>query len=89
MTTIIRDKINQALSPHLVEVIDESHLHADHAHDYPDGESHFRLIVVADAFIGQSRIARHRRIFEILPEVKAGAIHALVMRLYTQDEYKG
>ncbi|MCA8890122.1 MAG: BolA family transcriptional regulator [Parvularculaceae bacterium] len=82
----IREKIEKAISPELVEVKDESHLHAGHAGSRPGGESHFRVRVVAAAFEGLSPVARQRAVNAALKEELAGPIHALAMTTLTPAE---
>ncbi|MEZ5897052.1 MAG: BolA family protein [Parvularculaceae bacterium] len=82
----IRAKIEKAISPEVVEVKDESHLHAGHAGARPGGESHFRLRVVASAFEGLSPVARQRAVNAALKEELAGPIHALAMTTLTPAE---
>jgi BolA family transcriptional regulator, general stress-responsive regulator len=51
----IERKLNAALKPERLEVINESHLHAGHQpHFDGKGESHFRVRVVSEAFTGKS-----------------------------------
>ncbi|HEX4113490.1 MAG TPA: BolA family protein [Stellaceae bacterium] len=73
----MRAKLAAALTPLRLDIVDESHLHAGHAGSRPGGESHFRVVIVAAAFAGQSRLARQRRVHEILAEELAGGVHAL------------
>ena len=75
----ICDKLEAALEPHSLEVIDESHLHAGHSGARPDGESHFRVKVVAEAFEGKTPLTRHRMINEILAEELKERVHALAI----------
>lgn len=82
----IQEKITAALTPDALEVIDESHLHAGHASAPEGGESHFRLLIVADAFNGLSRVARQRLVNAALKEELAGPVHALSMRTLTPSE---
>ncbi len=82
----IEAKLREALSPSKLDVIDESHLHAGHAGARPEGETHFRILVVADAFDGMSRVVRQRRINAILSEELAGPVHALAMKTLTPAE---
>lgn len=84
---IIREKLTSALEPKVLEVHDESHLHAGHAGARPGGESHFRLLIVAQAFDGLSRVARQRKVNEALREDLRQQIHALAMKTMTIDEY--
>jgi BolA protein len=91
MTTVaqrIELKLKQALAPELLLVKDESHLHAGHAGARPDGESHFRLLIVSDRFEGLSRVARQRAVNDILREELSGRIHALAMRTLTPEEHR-
>lgn len=73
----IRNKLTTELSPSHIEVIDESHLHAGHIGARPEGETHFKVIVVSDAFAGESRVAAQRRVNKILADELAGPVHAL------------
>lgn len=75
----IRTKLESALSPTELEIIDQSHLHAGHAGAPEGGESHFKLRIVATAFEGKSRLARQRLVNDILKEELAGPVHALTM----------
>ena len=61
----IETKLNTAFSPERLIVVNESHLHAGHHPDIDGtGETHMRVRIVSSAFIGMSRIARHRAINE-------------------------
>jgi len=82
----IEAKLRAALQPARIKVIDESELHKGHAGHRPGGESHYRVEVVAAAFEGQSRVARQRRVYDILAdELKAG-VHALALSTKTPAE---
>ena len=82
----IREKLQRAFTPQALEVINESHHHAGHASSPGTGESHFRVMVVADAFQGKSRLERHRLINEVLAEELAGRVHALAIAAFTPEE---
>ncbi|PLW78116.1 BolA family protein [Cohaesibacter celericrescens] len=73
----IEKKLNNQLQPTLLEVIDESALHAGHAHSRPEGETHFRVRVASSAFNDISRIAAHRMVHDIIKDELSGPIHAL------------
>ena len=75
----IEDKLTRAFQPTALRVIDESHLHAGHAGARPEGETHFRVEITAIAFAGQSRVARHRLIYDALADELAGPVHALAL----------
>jgi BolA protein len=65
------------LEPQRVELIDESARHAGHAGARPEGESHFRLVIVAEAFTGRSRIERQRLVYDALGDLLRTDVHAL------------
>ncbi len=70
-------KLKQRFTPVELNVIDESHHHAGHSGARPDGESHFKVKIVADAFAGQSLVQCHRLINETLAEELKERVHAL------------
>lgn len=82
----IRDKLADRFAPAVLEVSDESHLHAGHAGARPEGETHFRVTITAEAFRGRNRLARHRLVNEALAEELAGPVHALAIRAAAPDE---
>ena len=82
----IRDKLESALQPQRLDVIDESHLHAGHVGARPEGETHFRVEIVADAFRGQSRVERQRAVYAILADELAGPVHALAISARTPED---
>ena len=73
----IARKLRGAFSPRLLAVTDESHKHAGHAGARPEGETHFHVRIVAEAFDGRTRVDRHRLVNEALAEELAGPVHAL------------
>jgi BolA family transcriptional regulator, general stress-responsive regulator len=76
---MIRERLLDALEPELIEIEDESHLHAGHA-GARDGRGHFRVTVVAEAFSGQPRLARHRLVYDALGRLMDTDIHALTIQ---------
>jgi BolA family transcriptional regulator, general stress-responsive regulator len=82
----IESKLTAALQPTRVKVIDESELHKGHAGHRPGGQSHFRVEIVSAAFDGQSRIARQRRVYEILAAELQADVHALALKTLTPAE---
>lgn len=83
---IIERKLTEALQPLRLTVSDESHLHAGHAGARPEGESHFRVEIVSEAFEGKSRIDRQRLVYGILSAELAGPVHALALSTLTPAE---
>ncbi|MBV1865296.1 MAG: BolA family transcriptional regulator [Rhodobacteraceae bacterium] len=74
---IIERKLKAAFSPQVIEVVDESHMHAGHSGAPEGGQSHFAVKIRATAFEGKSRVAQQRAIYGALKEEMAGPIHAL------------
>jgi BolA protein len=85
----IRARLQAGLSPLRLSIIDDSQRHAGHAGARPEGETHFSVEVVADAFAGRSRVERHRLVNELLRELLAGRVHALSIRALTPEEAAG
>jgi len=81
-------KLKKAFSPDFLQLEDESYRHAGHAGANPEGESHFQLLIVSDAFEGVSRVQRQRMIYDVLSEEMKGRVHALVLKTLTPKEYK-
>lgn len=79
----IRDKLVASFQPEFIELVNESHMHS-----VPKGaETHFKLLLVSDVFLGKSRIERQRLVNQVLAaELRAG-VHALTQRIYTSAEW--
>ena len=79
----IERKLNQALKPLHLEVINESHMH-----NVPAGsESHFKVTVVSQQFDQQALVARHRMVNGILAGELRESVHALALSTLTPDEW--
>jgi BolA family transcriptional regulator, general stress-responsive regulator len=68
-----------ALDPILLDIVDESHLHAGHAGAREGGSTHYRVRVVSAQFEHQSRVARHRLVYSLLTAEFADGLHALAL----------
>ncbi len=75
----IETVLQQNFQPQALEVIDESRLHAGHAGARPEGETHFRVKILAAGFAGQSRVAIHRAINTALASEFETGLHALAI----------
>lgn len=82
----IREKLSRSLTPAAILVVDESHRHAGHIGSRPEGETHFYLDIVSEAFAGRSRLERHRLVHDLLAEELSGPVHALSLRMRTPAE---
>ena len=57
-----------------------SHQHAGHSSSPGTGESHFRVLIVSDAFSGKSRVERHRIVNDVLRDELRDGVHALAIK---------
>ena len=82
----IHQQLDQALTPRVLEVVDDSAHHAGHAGARAEGQSHFTVTVVSERFNGLSRVARHRLVYDALGPLFAQGLHALAIRASTPQE---
>jgi len=82
----IRSKLDAALSPLRLEIVDDSAKHRGHSGAREGGESHFSILIVSESFEGMPRVARQRRVNQILAEELAGPVHALSLKTLAPAE---
>ncbi|MGD1877167.1 MAG: BolA family protein [Kiloniellaceae bacterium] len=82
----IERKLTEALAPQRLKIVDDSEKHKGHGGYREGGETHFRVEVVSDAFAGQNRVARQRRVYEILAAELDAGVHALQLKTLTPEE---
>ncbi len=75
-TDIIYARIQDALHPELLQVIDESDQHVGHA-GHMGGGRHFAVIITASSLAHLSRVAQHREIYKLFADMMPDQIHAL------------
>jgi len=82
----IAKKITEAFAPVHIAIENDSHKHAHHEamEGNTNPETHFKLMVVSDAFVDKQRIECHRMINAVLAEeldlLKGGSVHALQIK---------
>ena len=85
---IVQQEIERRLQAHFspahMEVANESHMHSVPA----NSETHFKVVIVADAFDGQRKVARHQQVYALLSEQLEGPVHALALHTYTPEEWQ-
>ena len=80
----IERKLGDRFSPTWLEVTNESSKHSVP----PGSETHFKVVVVSDAFEGKALVERHRLVYETLgDEIRAG-VHALTITSRTPAEWQ-
>jgi BolA protein len=84
----IQSKLSAALQPAALDIHDDSHRHAGHTGDNPDGagETHFKVTAVSAAFAGKSRVERQRLVYGLLADELKERIHALELVLRAPGE---
>ncbi len=83
---VIRDRLEQALHPLQLKILDESAHHAGHVGANSGGESHFLLEITCKQFEGLSRVARHRLVYTALAGAFDEGLHALQIRTRAPGE---
>jgi BolA protein len=80
----LQERLQQALNPDQLEVLDESHMHHGHAGANGSGfGTHFRVRITANAFVGKSAVARHRLVYDSLQDFMDQGLHALAIEAKT------
>ncbi|MGA2396796.1 MAG: BolA family protein [Steroidobacteraceae bacterium] len=74
----LRERLVREFAPLELSIEDESHLHAGHA-GAAGGASHFRVRIVAQAFLGLAPVARHRLVYAAVGDLIPAEIHALAL----------
>ncbi len=82
--SLIRQKLEEALKPELIEIIDHSAAHAGHAGN--KGGGHYNVTLVAEQFEGKSLVQRHQLIYQALGDLMKDQIHALGINALTPSE---
>ncbi|HET6536338.1 MAG TPA: BolA family protein [Sphingomicrobium sp.] len=79
-------RLNSAISPASIELIDDSEQHRGHAGYNPAGESHFTLRIESPAFEDKTRMQRQRMIYAALGDLMRERVHALSIRAMAPGE---
>ncbi len=80
----IQEKLTSALAPSHLDVENESRMHSV----APGSETHFKVVVVSDAFEGLGLVDRHRRVHAILADELKNGVHALAIRALTPSQWE-
>ncbi|UUS57530.1 MULTISPECIES: BolA family transcriptional regulator [unclassified Acinetobacter] len=77
----------QTLAPTHLEVVNES---AGHGGYFPGKESHFKAVIVSEAFAGLRLVQRHQKVYAAAGDLLSpGQIHALAIHAFLPEEWKG
>ena len=86
VATEMLSRLNSALSPTRIELVDDSEAHRGHGGYNPAGESHFTLTVESPAFAGKSRVERQRMVYAALGDLMRERVHALSIKAAAPGE---
>ncbi len=81
----IRALVTAALDPLLLELEDESALHAGHA-GAASGGGHYRMKIVSARFEGLRLVMRHRLVYDSVHDMMRNEIHALAITALAPSE---
>jgi BolA protein len=76
----MRRRLEEALRPTRLDLVDDSEAHRGHGGYNPAGESHFSLTIESQAFAGKSRVERQRLVYAALGDLMRERVHALSIR---------
>ncbi len=72
----IRQRLDSAFAPTILEVRDEGHQHIGHT---GEGKGHFHVRIVSTAFAGTTPLQRHRMVYAVVADLMDHGIHALAI----------
>ena len=79
-------RLNSALSPTRIDLVDDSEQHFGHGGYNPAGESHFTLGIESQAFACKNRVERQRMVYAALGDLMESRVHALSIRAKAPGE---
>jgi BolA protein len=81
----IRTRLQAALAPSLLELGDDSALHAGHP-GAAAGGGHYRVKIVSQRFDGLKLVMRHRLVYDAVHDMMHTEIHALAITALAPSE---
>jgi len=80
----IESELAGLFSPVLLQVENESSQHSVP----PNSETHFKVVIVSEGFVGKRKVARHQQVYGALSAQLEGPVHALALHTYTPEEWQ-
>ncbi len=77
----IEQAINENFKITFFELLNESHTHSG-----PEPESHFKMTLVSEDFVGVSKVKRQQAVYRALSELMP-QFHALALHTYSPEEW--
>lgn len=76
-------KLSEAFKPAHLEVHNESYMHS-----VPAGsETHFKVVLAADSFMGKRQVQRHQAVYACLADDLKNGVHALALHTFSPEEW--
>jgi BolA protein len=79
-------RLEAALQPVRMNLVDDSQAHRGHGGYNPAGESHFTLTIESAAFAGKGRVERQRLVYAALGDLMRERVHALSIKATAPGE---
>ncbi len=79
----IQSKLSECFAPAHLEVLNESHMHAVP----PGSETHFKVVLAAEVFVGKRQVQRHQAIYACLADELKSGVHALALHTFSPEEW--
>ena len=80
---MVEYRLVEGLAPVYLTVENESYMHSVPA----NAETHFRIVVVAEAFEGRRQVQCHQAVYGLLNDMIGKPIHALALHTYGPTEW--
>lgn len=77
-------KLSQSFNPAHLDVLNESYMHSVP----PGSETHFKVVLAADAFVGKRQVQRHQAVYACLAEELKTGVHALALHTFSPEEWQ-
>lgn len=87
LTHLIQERLNVALAPTHLELIDNTEQHVKHHRETLHTADHFTVTIVSSKFVGLTLVQRHRLVYNALEDLMNQAIHALSIQAQTPEEF--
>lgn len=82
------NEINNLLKNHFsceyLDVLNESDNHSVP----PNSETHFKITLVSEDFIGKSKVSRHQSVYALVQGMMAEGLHAVALHTYEPSEWQ-
>lgn len=72
--------LTAAFAPTRLEIVNDSARHRGHAGDDGSGETHFSILIEAEAFATMNRLARQRAVITALGDIVGERVHAVAIK---------